>query len=244
MLVLYLDYLPVMLFGLAGWVISQWAGTVVPDLPGLARAGALLVFLGGFYKATTILLLRGYGLTIDIAGHSQFFFLFLSLCYYDLALCIYSLRRFLSEGEYSYPSRNLTLVFPLLFLAGLGLLWSRLPEENYWGPALISAMTLSNVVFVVLACRLALFLKDRLSAMLIVAGILLNFSMAALLVLMPLENDFANAYYPNLMREIIFNSLAQGALLWAVLRIRERLYDCAASTRESGSIRSDVAAGL
>ncbi len=223
MIVLYLDYLPVILFGLAGWFITHWVGRAVPELTTLARLGALLAFLSGFYKATLLLLDRGYGVTIDV--ESRFQFVLLSLGFYYLSLCIYAVNRFLVAGEYRYPSRYLTIVYPSIFLLVLAILGAGFPAENYWGPVLISAMTVSNIVFVFLSCKLALFLTDRNSALLMIAAITLNFAMAALFIFMPLENDFENGHFPNLIREIIMNTLAQGALLWAALRIRERLFN-------------------
>ncbi len=223
MIILYLDYLPVILFGLAGWVISRWVGRVMPGLANLARAGALLAFLSGFYKATTVLLMHGYGLTFEATGLSQLFFLLLGLAYYYLALSIYGVKRFLLIGENFNPSRYLTLAYPLLFLLALVLIGIGSPEENYWGLVLLSAMTVSNIAFVFFACKLALVLKDSKASWLIIVAILLNFIMAGLLIALPLENDVVSGYYPNLIREIILNTFAQCALLWAVLRIRERL---------------------
>ncbi len=223
MIFLYLDYLPVILFGLAGWFISHWVGRVAPDLVALARLGALLVFLSGVYKATGILLVRGYGFAIDVESHIQFFLL--GLGYYYLSLCVYSVRRVLVGGECFYPSRYQTIFYPSLFLLALVMLAVGLREKRYWMPVLMSAMTISNIVFVFLSCKLALFLKDKKSSLLIITAISLNFIMAALFIFLPLENDFENRYFPSLIREIIFNTLAQGALLWAALRVRQRLFD-------------------
>ena len=164
--------------------------------------------------------------------------------YYYLSLSVFSVTRFLEEGRYFYPSRYQMIVYPLLFVLALATLRIGFPDQNYSGPALVSAMTALNIVFVYLACKLALFLNDRPSSLLMIAAILLNFSMAALLVFLPLENDLETGHYPNLMREIILNSLAQCALLWAALRVREKMIDYAARGGEVENESGLVQKGL
>lgn len=220
MVVLYLDFLPVFIFGLAAWYISQWVEHVHPDLTDFARLAAAVAFFSGFYKAGTLLLVRGYDVEIDFPAKNQLFFLILGLGYYYLTLCVYSVKQSLFRGEQFRPSRFLIILCPLILVLTLFLLGSVSGAGLFVRPFLISIMTLFNLLFVILSCQLALFLQDRFSALLVIASITLNFVMAGLAIFIPLENDFANTYYPNLIREIIFNTFAQIALLCAALRIR------------------------
>ena len=83
------------------------------------------------------------------------------------------------------------------------------------GGIVMQAMGLTGLIFFSLSGYVLVTKKDF--------SFMRNFLMAGLVMLAPLENDFANGYYPNLVREIAFNTVAQSALLWAAVRIRARL---------------------
>ena len=223
MVVVYLDYLPVLIFALAGWFISRWVVSYRPKQAWLVRVGVLLVCLGGFYKATTIVLVRGHGFDPTLMVQAKWFFLILAVGYYYLALGLFGLKQFLATAEYYSPSRSISILFPVLVVMGLVILPVGLLGNRYLGPVLITLMTVTNIIFVLMACKVARLLKDIPSCWLILAGLLLQFTMAALAIFLPLQNDPANGHYPNLLREIFINCLAQSSLLWAAIRVGGRL---------------------
>ena len=199
------DYIPVLLSTAALWRLANWLGHKEPQVRNLAFSGALLVVTGGVAKASWKLLLTGFGLNIDFLNQQLFFCLANGFSLLLLAA--------LSSCRARAPNKVLNGVLIALLLAvnawALNLTLSASPVGVL---SLLGLVTVANLGLLSLLATYAYQQKIKWVIPTLVLNVIGTF------VLSGLGRLPEQTLQLQWIEELV-NTLAQGAMLFAVLTL-------------------------
>lgn len=200
------DFIPVLLSSGALILVALSIGLINAKVKKLALFSAILIIVGGFCKVFWKFLIASTDVHYPMLNNS--FFMFLAPGFTLLTYYLWSARQAFQHKVVS----KFAILVPLLIIAlcaGVAAyLAITFPQKRLWFIALLSLVTLSNIVFIWHAVRHCLQQKLKLSAVLFVVNLVGVFALAGLARMG--HQDEATQWI-----EQILNAFTQGALLVA-----------------------------
>ena len=205
------DFLPVFVSAFGLYLLADLLSKALPDARPLLLAGFALVIAGGLSKASWKLIwVLGQ---VNIAVLDALLFICMAPGMILLALHAAAAgSRWRGGAAAVHPGRNsLLLIVPVL--AGAAYLAMSQPQGRAWFFLLLSATALANIGMSLVLIRLSWGWRERLTAAIFLASILLTLSLSGLA-------RIANESAPLQWLAEVINLFATGSFAWAVWRLR------------------------
>lgn len=205
------DYMPVILSAIGLHFVSRMAGTTHAQLGKMATAGWMLIFIGGFLKATWKLIMALTDSQVNVVWFDKGIFLWMAPGFLLVAFSLWFMRK-VQRGEqirrmWLGPGLTLICLLVAILLTGFPD-----PTINTWRFILLGIMTLGNVGIVILLIQEARSVRQHRLAVLFFIHMTIVFILSGLARL-------PDQSIPLQWTEQLLNTFAQGMFAYAAWRL-------------------------
>ncbi|KXI30455.1 hypothetical protein [Paraglaciecola hydrolytica] len=200
------DFIPVLLSSVGLILVALSIGLINPQVKKFALFSAILIIIGGFCKVFWKFLIASTDVHYPVLNNS--FFIFMAPGFTLLTYYLWSARQVYRHRVVSQYAIFLPLLVIALCAGAAGYLAVQFPQKRLWFIALLTLVTLANIVFIWHAVRHCWQQKLKPSALLFILNLVGVFALAGLA--RAGHQDEATQWI-----EQILNAFTQGALLVA-----------------------------
>ncbi|MFQ3631426.1 hypothetical protein [Roseiflexus sp.] len=205
------DYMPI-LFSIIGlYFISRMVRTIHAQLGTVAIVGSMLIFIGGFLKATWKLLMALTESQVNIVWFDKGMFLWMAPGFTLVAFSLWLMRQVqrgaLPQRMWLGPGVTLVSLIVAILFTGFPD-----PAINTWRFILLGVMTIGNVGMVILLIQQARDVNQNRLAALFIVHIIIIFVLSGLARL-------PDQSIPLQWTEQLLNTFAQGIFVYAAWKL-------------------------
>lgn len=208
------DYMPIMFSVIGLYFISRMVRTIHAQLGTVAIVGSMLIFIGGFLKATWKLIMALTESQVNIVWFDKGMFLWMAPGFTLVAFSLWFMRQIqrgaLPQRMWLGPGATLVSLIVAILFTGFPD-----PAVNTWRFILLGVMTIGNVVMVLLLIQQARDVNQNRLAALFLVHIIIIFVLSGLARL-------PDQSIPLQWTEQLLNTFAQGMFVYAAWKLSGR----------------------